>query len=225
MSTIVPGTKNPGFHRLGSRKMTEQKNRKNKQNHQKSDDRCLLALPWEVGVTHHLRRWYLARRTCSGSPGTKTDTQTRKCRCPLECCLPQREACLYTKGQWPYLSMNYATTHSSVLAAHWPTPSPQVVALETGKVEEMHLGEQRTHPSPAFPGEGCGHKVPVCTGPVCHGEWAPAGQEMKELTRNVYLSVAVTPVTIPGFLEAQPRSLLSETWKSQVRDGTWLLIP
>ena len=90
--------------------------------------------------------------------------------------------------------------------------------METGKVEEMHLGEQRTQS--AFPGEGCGHKVPACTGPVCHGEWAPAGEAMKELTRDVYLSVAVTPVTIPGFLEAQPRSLLSETWKSQVRDGT-----
>lgn len=222
MSTIVPGTKYPGFYRLGSRKKTEQKNRENKQNHQKSDDCCLLALPWEVGVTHHLRRWYLAR-TCSGSPGTRTDPQIRKCQCPLECCPPQREACLYTKGQWSYLSMNYATTHSSVLAAHWPTPSPQVVALETGKVEEMHLGEQKTQS--AFPGEGCGHKVPTCMGPICHTRMGPGRREDERAQQGCPPQYHCHTCHHPRFPGGPTLFSTQRNLESQVRDWRWLLIP
>ena len=89
MSKIVSGTKNLGFHRLGPRNVTAQKSRENKRNHQESDDCYLLALLCAPSITHYLRRCYLTH-ACSGSPGTRTDTGTRKCQRPLECCPPQR---------------------------------------------------------------------------------------------------------------------------------------
>ena len=50
-------------------------------------------------------------------------------------------------------------------------------------------------------------------------EWAPAGEKMKELSRDAHASIIVTPVTILGVLEAQPCSLHKETWNPRSEIG------
>lgn len=75
----------------------------------------------------------------------------------------------------------YVSTHLSVLAAHWPTTSPQVITLKQEKQKKCIWGN-REH-KVTFLG---GHKVPNCMGPICHGECAWAGEEMKELAQDAY---------------------------------------